>query len=102
MVPLSPRTRHHLETLFPSASRSEAARLLESECADELPFCEDADADSLERIRFAVLKLSQGDLATLKEWVNHAKMDWRDVLVAAGWGNDTKAHLRWHPHGERH
>lgn len=101
MVPLSPRTRHHLAALFPPAACSEAVTLLEAECADELPFCEAADEDSLERIRFAVLKLSHGDLASLKEWVNHAKVDWRDVLVAAGWGNDAKAHLRWHPHGEK-
>lgn len=99
MVPLSPRTRHHLEALFAGAARAEAVRLLEEECADELPFCEGSSPDSLERVRFAVLKLSKGEPAALREWVEHAKLDWRDVLMAAGFGNDTRAHLRWHPHG---
>jgi hypothetical protein len=97
VVPLNERTRHHLEALFPPADRREAARLLEEECADDLPFCEGSDAESLERLRFAVLKLSHGDLSKLQEWVGAAKVDWRDVLVAAGWGNDLRAHQRWRP-----
>ena len=97
MVPLSPRTRHHLEALFAPALRAEAARLLEEECADDLPFCEGSGPLELERVRFAALKLSRGELARLAQWVALAQTDWRDVLVAAGWVEDAKAHLRWRP-----
>lgn len=99
MVPLSDATRNRLEALFRGAERAAAVRLLEEELADDLPFCEGSSPESLERVRFAVLKLSRGEPAALREWVEHAKLDWRDVLVAAGFGNDTRAHLRWHPHG---
>lgn len=27
--------------------------------------------------------------------VELAQLDWRDVLMAAGFGNDLEAHLRW-------
>lgn len=97
MVPLTPRTRHHLDALFSPADRAAAARLLEEECADDLPGCEGTSAEELERIRFAALKLSRGNLTKLGEWVASAQADWRDLLVAAGFADDTRAHLRWRP-----
>ena len=51
----------------------------------------------VERIRYAVLKLSAGSLPELGRHVDVACSDWRDVLVAAGFGNDTRAHLWWFP-----
>jgi len=97
MVPLDPRTRHHLEALFAPGDRTEATRLLEEHCADDLPFCEGSGPEELERLRCAALKLSRGDLTKLKEWVAAAQVEWGDLLVAAGWGDDPKAHLRWRP-----
>ena len=47
-------------------------------------FGEKSTAQSLERIRYAVLKLSHGDLAELRKAVETPQIDWRDVLVAAG------------------
>ena len=54
-------------------------------------------AAGLERIRFAALKLSNGDLGELRQAVQIAGIDWRDVLVAAGFGHDLRAHERWFP-----
>ena len=51
-------------------------------------------ADLLERVRFAVLKISNGDIGELREAVRHAQIDWRDVLVAAGFG-ERLAHREW-------
>ena len=93
--PLSPRTKHVVEKLFRPHEISEASRWLEQECGNNLPFCKDYDETKMERIRFAVLKLSNGDPQKLVEAIALAKRDWRDVLVWAGFGNDLEAHNRW-------
>ena len=71
--------------------------MLIEECGDNLPQSTPADSASLERIRFAVLKLSGGDLNRLQRSINLSQTDWRDVLVAAGFGNDLTAHTSWWP-----
>lgn len=68
-----------------------------SECGTNLPFCEKSTPESLERIRFATLKLSKGSIRQLRESVDLAKMDWRDALVAAGFAESLTAHIEWVP-----
>lgn len=76
----------------------EAQRLLETECADNLPLLmAPVTPASLERIRFAALRMSEGDLDKLRYAVGLAKRDWRDVLVAGGFGRIVHAHEEWHP-----
>jgi hypothetical protein len=48
-----------------------------------------------ERIRLAVLKLSNGNLEELRRAITEARQDWRDVLVWAGFGDSGTAHRRW-------
>jgi len=97
MLRLSDPTTARLRALFVADEQEAAIRLLEEECGVNLPFCESATPESAERIRFAALKLSRGDLDELRSMVDHAKIDWRDVLVWAGFGNDVAAHHRWWP-----
>ena len=97
MVPLSPATVLHIEKLFRPEEREAAEKLLCEECADNLPFSKGAGPVSAERIRFAVLKLSGGSLDELKRSIDQAKIDWRDVLVAAGFGHSVNAHRDWRP-----
>jgi hypothetical protein len=98
MVPLSELTRMHLTNLFSAASQSEATTLLEEHCGDSLPLIgTNATPQSLERVRFAALKLSQGDLTQLRRAVELANLDWRDLLVAADFAQDPGAHLKWRP-----
>ncbi len=66
-----------------------------NDCGNNLPFFEDADEYGLERVRFAVIKLSRGNIKKLEEWVQAAQLDWRDVLMAAGFGKSITAHQRW-------
>jgi hypothetical protein len=90
---LSPQTQERIDLLFKEKiDREEVARLLIEECGNNLPFLQDLDEHGLERFRFAVLKLSEGDLAKLKSALNLAKTDWRDLLVAADFAQDIKAH----------
>ena len=94
---LSPRTVEHSDGLFQLDSREEAAELLMHQSGNNLPFCERYDEFHLERIPFAALKLSRGKLEDLRKAVKLAQKDWRDLLVAAGFGHDVSAHKSWSP-----
>lgn len=93
--PLSPLTRQLVEHLFAPSDRGQAKQRLVEECGNNLPFCMDKDEYQMERIRFASLRLSLGYLEDLKEAVNSAERDWRDVLVWAGFGDSLTAHREW-------
>lgn len=95
--PLSPKTRDLLNAAFAGPDRAEAERLLVAECGNNLPFCHDSNPYDLERIRFAAMKLSKGDLNRLRNAIDLAKTDWRDLLMGAGFGHDATAHKRWWP-----
>lgn len=97
MLRLSEPTTARVRALFSPEDLGRAIRLLEEDCGANLPFCESATPESAERIRFAALKLSRGDLGELRSIVEHARIDWRDVLVWAGFGDDVEAHRRWWP-----
>jgi hypothetical protein len=97
MVPLTDATWQKIRALFPETQHEAVARLLESRCGSNLPLCQNTTPERSERIRFAVLKLSQGSLAQLQAAVDLANADWRDILVAAGFGHDITAHRRWFP-----
>jgi hypothetical protein len=93
---LTQRTLDHVAALFPTA-KEQVVEILLRDCGNNLPFLEKADALALERPRFAVLKLSNGRFDKLKSAIELAKTDWRDLLMAAGFGEDVEAHLKWHP-----
>jgi hypothetical protein len=97
VVELSPATTRRLDALFRDEDRGEATRLLREECAENIPLWFDPTSSGLDRLRIAAIKLSEGDLAKLRRAVEIAHQDWRDVLVAAGFGNDVTAHERWMP-----
>jgi len=95
MNDLTSDTRKVIERLFP-AQRDEVCDLLTRECGDNLPLTGPRSAaSSHERIRFAVLKISNGDVTKLRDAVEHAKIDWRDVLMGAGFGDSLTAHKEW-------
>jgi Mg2+/Co2+ transporter CorC len=92
---LTDTTLRLIEHLFAPDQHDAVGALLTDECGTNLPFCETRDAVELERVRFAVLMLSDGDVNKLRVMVNQAKVDWRDVLVWAGFGYSLTAHERW-------
>jgi hypothetical protein len=92
---LTDRTLRLIERLFPPDQHAAVRELLERDCGINLPFCETQDAIGLERIRFAVLMLSGGNLERLQSMTDQAKVDWRDVLVWAGFGYSLTAHDEW-------
>lgn len=92
---LSPRTQQLVEIIFSPKDVVEASEWLEHQCGNNLPFCKEYDEYKMERIRFAALKLSQGNLAKLLRAIDMGQRDWRDVLVAADFGNQLEAHEIW-------
>ena len=83
--------------MFPLADQDLACELLIQECGDNLPLSTSASSAGIERIRFAVLKLSAGDLNQLQRAIDLAQTDWRNVLVATGFDDDVTAHHPWWP-----
>jgi hypothetical protein len=82
--------------MFPTDEWDAAERMLEEECSDNLPALADATPATLDRIRFAALRLGGGQLGSLREAIQMGQTDWRDLLVAAGFG-DLHAHEQWQP-----
>ena len=96
-VSLSPETRLRLNAVFAPADLNEAEILLVEECGRNLPFSENATPESLERIRFAAMKIANGSIDRLCDAIQLAQIDWRDLLVSAGFANDVNAHWNWKP-----
>lgn len=95
-VKITAGTQWRIKLLFQLSDRDRVVELLERECSTNLPFLENCEAHELERIQFAALKLSDGDLGKLIEAIRLAQTDWRDLLFAAGFeGSET--HAKWVP-----
>ena len=97
MIKLSRRTEKLLEKLFPDAeTRGLVGNILVIECGDNIPSCAKSSPEEMDRIRFSVLKLSDRDLNKLGTALELAYLDWRDLFMSAGFGNDVEAHMQWY------
>ena len=96
-IALTEAVRDKIAMVFDTNSQPEACDLIQKHCGFSLPCMQTIDPDDYDRIRFAVIKLSEGDLGVLREQIGEAHIDWRDVLNAAGFAGDVEAHLRWNP-----
>lgn len=97
MIFLSPQTKSKIGILFNKEVRKEVEELLEIECGATIPFCEENSPEDMERIRFAALKVSGGNIDKLYEAIALAQKDWRDLLVSAEFADDIEAHTKWSP-----
>ena len=87
---LSLDTLRAVVVMFP-----QAIHVLQEEFGWNLPFSSASSEVNLERIRFAAIKLSDGRIKELHDAVDRARTDWRDLLVEAGFADETRAHLDW-------
>jgi hypothetical protein len=92
-IPLTPRLAARLAELFASEDAARAEEWLVAECGPNFPggFTNPA---WVERVRAAALKLSDGSLDKLARVTAIGRRDWRDLLMAAGFGGLT-AHEDW-------
>ena len=96
MIALTDDTRERIQALFPQDQWVTVEEQLINHAVFERMTAPQW-SQLAERVRFAVLKLSGGDLAALQRQLDEAKIDWRDTLMAAGFGHDTAAHKQWKP-----
>lgn len=85
-------TIKRIQTLFTAELQKEVIDSLTNECAKGI---RPNNHEELERIRIAILKISEGDINKFYKAIEWSQIDWRDVLVAAGFGNDLNAHKVW-------
>jgi hypothetical protein len=97
VIEISDGTRQRIHALFPESDWGQVEQVLRERCGDTLPLVDASRAGLADRIRYAVLKLSCGRTPELEHHVALAARDWRDVLLAAGFGHDPAAHLTWMP-----
>lgn len=96
MIELSEKTIEIINVLFLYNDRKQVEELLKMECAENVFFCENMNPFEMERIRFSVLKLSQGEISKLLDAIELAQTDWRDLFMAAGFG-DLNSYKQWNP-----
>jgi hypothetical protein len=77
MTPLTPAVAQKIEALFPPESR-EAVSTHDGRAV----WCRPSSIHAHERLR---------------QEIEGAHIDWRDTLMAAGFGEDIHAHLKWNP-----
>ncbi|MBD3662909.1 hypothetical protein [Sulfitobacter aestuariivivens] len=91
---LSEIVNGHVEQMFaPHAQARARALLLEITASG-------SGNQGPDRCETAALKVSGGTISGLEDAVAMYHLDFRDLLVSAGFGSDTKAHETWNPYTE--
>ena len=81
----------HIEEMFDEGERDEATALL-------LQFCQTGGGGQApDRCEIAALKISDGSLKGLHRAIDMYHIDFRDLLMSAGFGHDASAHDHWTP-----
>jgi hypothetical protein len=96
MIPLSVRTLNLASVLFEEPELTRIKNRLVDEASDSLPFCKDATPEGMERIRYSIMKLIFQNKGNEDIAFHHAKMDWRDLFMAAGFGYSAAEHENWY------
>ena len=93
--PLSQEAEKRIALLFEPKYQDTVRTILVHDCGNNL--WTKANETEIDRLRFAVLKVSRGRMDRLTAVVEAAKTDWRDVLLWAGFANNPQAHRSWLP-----
>lgn len=79
--------------LFAPEERETITEMMIEECDAER--LDSSSPEGLGHIQLAILKLSNGEVDKFLVAAELAQLDWRDVLMAAGFGNDLEVRLSW-------
>jgi hypothetical protein len=91
-APLTPAIKSMVAHLFHGLDRDLVESILLNDCVH---YEKTWTPEKHERVRAAILRLSDGSLDSFEAAVGAANSDWRDVLVAAGFADDIRLHQRW-------
>jgi hypothetical protein len=94
-IPLSDRTKRLTEILLEEPERTRISQRLANEAAEDTPMWHDFSPEGMERIHFSILKLIAQHPNNENIAFNHARYDWRDLFMAAGFGEDINEHDNW-------
>jgi hypothetical protein len=95
-IPLSKKTKQAAEILLAEGVRSRVEERLVADTSEGIPLWQELTPEGLERIRFAVLKLIAQNPKNENIAFKYAKVDWRDLFMAAGFGESATEHERWY------
>src|SRR5687768_7883605 len=95
--PPSVESEKRVLLLFPPNEQDLVSALLLDDCGNNLPGLGNVDAVAMDGFGCAALKLPEGNLTKLDEALQLAKTDWRDLLMAAGFGESLTGHQAWLP-----
>lgn len=95
-IPLSERTRRLIAKLFSESDGFIISQCLYRSVSDNIPDCDDSSPEDMERIRFAILKLTKQSPLNLAVGIYLAQTDWRDLFMSAGFGEDVNRHMKWY------
>ena len=88
-------TEKVVDSLFECDEAKTLKDRLKEELSGDLPLTAFSTPESRERVWLAVIKKCNETLNPWDTWFELAKLDWRDILMAADFGHDTTAHIRW-------
>ena len=88
---LSAIVKRYIEQIFEESEHDKAKALLLEITAT------DSGNQAANRCEIAALKVSDGTLAGLERAVKMYQLDFRDLLMCAGFGNNITAHETWTP-----
>jgi hypothetical protein len=93
MISLSKNTEALINRLFSDRDiKEKLTKLLTEKCAENIPLCNNYTPEGFERIRFAIIKLFyEGE--DLNELIKLTGIDWRDLLMNAGFENNEEYYL---------
>jgi len=96
MIALSQPCRERIVALFRETDVPEAERLLQ-QCTDDPLLLADLDRQGADRLLFAMIRQSDGNIGRLHDAISLFRRDWRDLLVASDFADDPSAHHTWQP-----
>ncbi len=94
---LSNKTTEIIDALFSVKEAEIIESTLLEKCSTNIPGCEDWSQENMERVWLSVLKLSSGNIEKFESAIILANTDYRDLFMAAGFGDDLEAHKQWQP-----
>jgi hypothetical protein len=95
-IALSERTKHLIAKLFTKSEGVIIWDMLYRAVGQNINYCNPATPENMERIRFAILKLTKQSRLNLAVGIYQAQTDWRDLLMSAGFGHDANQHMAWY------